>query len=108
MVLFALYEADGLTIGEMAKRARTTHVAVLHVIQRLEHSALVERRKCPKDGRVSRVWLTREGRNLEPRMQQLHQRNLDTLTQIMGAKDATTLSALLDRLIEGLSQDTAG
>lgn len=104
LVLFALFERDGWTIGELAQRAKVTHVAVLHLIQRLEDARLVKRKQCPDDGRATRVWLTQRGRDLEPRMRALHERNLTTLTRVLGKEDATRLGELLGRLIDGLSE----
>ena len=103
LVLFALFERDGWTIGELAQRSKVTHVAVLHLIQRLEEALLVKRKQCPQDGRATRVWLTQHGRDLEPKMRALHERNLNTLTRVLGMEDATRLGELLGRLIEGLA-----
>ena len=103
LVIYALYEREGWTVGELARRARVSHVAVIQLLQRLEKAGLVKRKPCPQDGRVTRVWLTRRGRELEPKMRALHERNLATLTGVLGAKDATRLGDLLLRLIEGLA-----
>jgi DNA-binding MarR family transcriptional regulator len=103
LVIFALYEREGWTVGELAQRARVTHVAVIQLLQRLEKAGLVRRKACPQDGRVTRVWLTKRGRELEPKMRALHERNLATLTGVLGAEDATRLGELLLRLIEGLA-----
>jgi len=107
LILFALFDREGWTIGELAQRAKVTHVAVVHLVQRLEDAQLVTRKQCPQDGRVTRVWLTQEGRDLEPRMRALHERNLATLTRVLGPEDASILGELLGRLIEGLSNDSA-
>ena len=104
LILFSLYERDGWTIGELAQRSKVTHVAVLHLIQRLENARLVKRKQCPHDGRVTRVWLTKRGRDLEPRMRALHERNITTLTHVLGPEDATRLGGLLGRLIQGLAE----
>ncbi len=103
MILFALFEDDGWTIGDLAHRSKVTHVAVLHLIQKLESARLVKRLPCPDDGRATRVWLTQRGRDLEPKMRALHVRNLATLTKALGKNDAALLSELLGRLIESLT-----
>lgn len=107
LVLFALFERDGWTVGELAQRAKVSHVAVLHVIHRLEAAGLVRRKQCPDDGRATRVWLTATGRELEPRMQALHALNLATLVDIFGQQDANKLGELLGKLIERLSEQRA-
>ena len=103
LILFALFDRDGWTINELAARKKVTHVAVLHLITKLENARLVKRKQCTEDGRATRVWLTQRGRDLEPRMRALHERNLATLVRVLGKDDATQLGALLGRLIEGLS-----
>jgi DNA-binding MarR family transcriptional regulator len=103
LVIYALYEREGWTVGELAHRARVSHVAVIQLLQRLEKAGLVRRKSCPQDGRVTRVWLTKRGRDLEPKMRALHERNLATLTEVLGEQDATRLGKLLLRLIEGLA-----
>lgn len=103
LILFSLFERDGWTVGELAQRSKVTHVAVLQLIQRMEAARLVKRKKCPADGRATRVWLTKRGRDLEPRMQALHERNIATLTRVLGVEDATRLGQVLGRLIDGLA-----
>lgn len=105
LIMFALFDRDGWTINELAARSKVTHVAVLHLIKKLEDARLVKRKQCTEDGRATRVWLTQRGRDLEPRMRALHERNLTTLVRVLGKEEATKLGALLGRLIEGLSAD---
>lgn len=106
LILFALFDRDGWTITELAARSKVTHVAVLHLIKKLEGARLVKRKQCTEDGRATRVWLTQRGRDLEPKMRSLHERNLSTLTRVLGKEDATLLGSLLGRLIEGLGADS--
>lgn len=106
LIMFALFDRDGWTINELAARSKVTHVAVLHLIKKLEDARLVKRKQCTEDGRATRVWLTQRGRDLKPKMRALHERNLATLVRVLGKEDATRLGALLGRLIEGLGEDT--
>lgn len=102
LIIYALYEREGWTVGELAQRAKVTHVAVIQLLTRLESAGLIKRMACPEDGRVTRVWLTKRGRALEPKMRALHDRNIATLVDVLGKDDAAQLGALLGRLIEGL------
>jgi DNA-binding MarR family transcriptional regulator len=103
LILFALYGRNGWKIGELARRARVTHVAVLHLLEKLEAAGLVARKACPKDNRSTRVWLTRRGGALRGRMMSLHRRNLSTLAGVLGREDAIRLGELLERLVDGLA-----
>jgi len=93
-------------INELAARSKVTHGSGASFDQEaLEDARLVKRKQCAEDGRATRVWLTQRGRDLEPRMRALHERNLTTLVRVLGKEDAAKLGALLGRLIEGLSAD---
>jgi DNA-binding MarR family transcriptional regulator len=56
------------------------------MVQRMEHAGLVVRRPDPEDARISRVYLTEQGRSLEQPVlrawTQLEERTLAGLTQV--------------------------
>ena len=58
-VLIPLYEEDGLPMGELGRRARLSKQTMTTMIRQMERDRLVIRRADAKDGRVSRVLLTR-------------------------------------------------
>jgi DNA-binding MarR family transcriptional regulator len=58
-VLIPLYEEDGLPMGELGRRARLSKQTMTTMIRQMERDRLVMRRADAKDGRVSRVLLTR-------------------------------------------------
>src|SRR5206468_8256760 len=61
-VLVPLYEEDGLPMGELARRARLRKQTMTTMIRRMEHQGLLERRPDSRDGRVTRIFLSRDGR----------------------------------------------
>lgn len=61
-VLFLLNEKDGLSQKEMADNMRIKPATLTVMLRRMENSQLVERRQDPVDQRVSRVYITSEGR----------------------------------------------
>lgn len=102
LVLFALFEEDGLRIGDIARRGCVSHVAVLRLVRGLEQAGIVRRADCQDDGRATRVWLTRKGRAVERPMKAAAKCNRETLTRILGYEDAVLLNELLGRLLDGL------
>lgn len=60
--LSALWAQDGLTHSQLAARLRIEQPTVSKMLERLERVGLVRRERDPQDGRVSRVFLTPEGR----------------------------------------------
>lgn len=64
LVLHALWEADGRTVGAIAKRLSLESSTVTPPIQRLEAAELVVRKRGVVDERQVEVWLTSEGLEL--------------------------------------------
>jgi len=64
-VLHFLWEQDGMTHSELAERLHVTPSTITKMINRMEKSGFVERRADAKDHRVSRVYLTDEGRAVQ-------------------------------------------
>src|SRR4051794_15508807 len=65
-VLVPLFEADGLRIGEIARRARLSKQTLTTLVRLAERDGLVVRRPDPDDGRATLVCLTDRARELEP------------------------------------------
>jgi DNA-binding MarR family transcriptional regulator len=70
-MLFALWEQEGLTHGELAARSHVRPATVTKMVQRMEKAGFVERRHDQKDQRVSRVYLTDAGRAIRSDVEQV-------------------------------------
>lgn len=64
LVLNALGEGDGMTIGAIADRLALESSTITPPVKRLEQAGLVERRRSKIDERQVHVWLTDAGRDL--------------------------------------------
>lgn len=64
MILRQLWPAEGLTQSDLAERLCIQAPTVTKMLQRMEQTDLIERRSDPDDQRVSRVYLTDQGRAL--------------------------------------------
>jgi DNA-binding MarR family transcriptional regulator len=67
-VLVALWEQDGLSLSELAKRSFFDGPTMTGIVDRLEKASLVERRRDSADRRVISVYLTEEGRHLQDQL----------------------------------------
>ncbi len=67
-VLVALWEQDGLSLSELAKRSFFDGPTMTGIVDRLEKAGLVERKRDSTDRRVISVYLTPEGRELQSRL----------------------------------------
>lgn len=73
-VLFALAQADGQTMGQLAQALDLAPSAVSGLIQRMEALDWVARHADEHDGRALRVWLSPAGRSHLPALRQTTQR----------------------------------
>ena len=64
LVLHALWEADGLTIGAIAERLSLEPSTITPLVKRLEQAGFVDRQRNPDDERQVHVRLTARGRDM--------------------------------------------
>jgi DNA-binding MarR family transcriptional regulator len=64
-VLRALWEQDGLTHSELAALLNRSPSTITNMIKRMEKAGFVERKPDPKDERISRVYLTDAGCDIQ-------------------------------------------
>lgn len=70
-VLQALWEREGLTHTELARHVQVQPATITKMLRRMERAGFVERRSDPDDQRVSRVYLTEEGRSVRADVHQV-------------------------------------
>jgi len=71
LVLKALWGQDGLTHRELAERLYVRSSTMTNMIKRMEKAGFVERRADELDQRLSRVYLTHNGRELQRQVQEI-------------------------------------
>jgi DNA-binding MarR family transcriptional regulator len=70
-LLRALWADDGRTHSELADRLHVRRATITKMITRMEEAGFVTRRKDLEDRRVSRVYLTAAGRDIQERVQEV-------------------------------------
>lgn len=102
-VLCALWKEEGITHSELAERLQVHPATVTNAIKRMERAGFVERRPDPEDQRVSRVYLTEAGREIQDAVErtwgELEKRTL----QGFSADERDMLRGFLQRLHENLT-----
>ena len=68
ILLMQLAEKNGEAQKSLCESIGLDHSTVAKSVARLERDGLIERRKCPNDGRVSQVHLTHKGREMTDRI----------------------------------------
>jgi DNA-binding MarR family transcriptional regulator len=103
-LLAVLWENEGITHSELARRMHVSPATVTNMIKRMEKGGLLERRPDDEDQRVSHVHLTDAGRAIRARVDQ---RWREVETQVFGSfseEEQARLRALLERVREELMQ----
>ena len=107
MVLCALWEREGVTQTELAEHLGVRPATVTNALRRLERKGLVERTPDADDQRISRVFLTTEGRHRKAKVEktwdQLEQASFAGFT----GRERDMLHGLLSRIHENLAGQQA-
>ncbi len=102
LVLHALWEQDGRSVGAIAERLALESSTITPLVKRMEAAALVERRRNPDDERQVQVFLTEAGRALRVRCGCLAERLLErsglSIDQLAALN--RQVQALRDALVE--------
>lgn len=84
-ILMCLWDVDGLTPGEIARRLGLATPTVTRAATRMEAAGLVVRKSDPTDARLVRIYLTEGGmklkRVLDTEMRALSERALGSLSE---------------------------
>ncbi|WP_044875374.1 MarR family transcriptional regulator [Pseudomonas sp. LFM046] len=67
LAMMVLWEADGITVGEISNRMLTDPGSLTPLLKRLEVEGLITRTRSSKDERVVELRLTEQGRALKDR-----------------------------------------
>lgn len=65
ILLMQLWEQDGLSSSDLVDRLQIEPPTITKMLQRLERSGFVERRRDVEDARICRAFLTEAGRSLQ-------------------------------------------
>jgi DNA-binding MarR family transcriptional regulator len=107
-VLFALWEREGATHGELATQLHVKPATITKMIKRMEKAGFVERRSDPDDERVSRVYLTDEGRSIRTQVERVW-RTLDKETfREINAEERELLRRFFLQMRENLEHVVGG
>lgn len=101
-VLRCLWNEDGLTPGEVARRLSLATPTVTRTADRLATGGLLRREHHQTDARLVRLRLTAEGRRLESVIGQEMERLTDEALAGFSSKERSLLIALLQRIHENL------
>jgi DNA-binding MarR family transcriptional regulator len=101
-LLAVLWENEGITHSELARRMHVSPATVTNMIKRMEKAGFVERRPDAADQRLSHVHLTDAGRAIRDRVDGQWQEIEARVFGSFSEDEQATLRALLERLRQSL------
>jgi DNA-binding MarR family transcriptional regulator len=88
-LLRALWKQEGLTHSELAAQLHVQPATMTKMVKRMEKAGFVERKSDPDDHRVSRVYLTDAGRDVQTQVEQVwHTLESETFAEFTIAEHA--------------------
>lgn len=102
IVLAQLWDEDGLTPGQIARRIGIAVPTVVNTATRMQESGLVVRRSDPSDARLVRLHLTPAGRAAQAPVQAAR-RNLERrATATLTGDERSSLRSALEKIVSEL------
>ncbi|HIP87197.1 MAG TPA: MarR family transcriptional regulator [Anaerolineales bacterium] len=105
-LLRALWEQEGLTHTDLARRLCVQPATITKMVSRMEKAGFLERRPDPSDQRISRVYLTPSGRAIQEDVERIWEVLERETFAGFGEEERVLLARLLRRMRENLLQVT--
>lgn len=106
IVLSALWDQDGLTPGEIARRLGTTTPTIVNTATRMEEAGLVTRRPDPADARLVRLYLTPRGRSVRAPVREARAALEQYATATLTPAERTHLRTALAKIIAQVQSES--
>ncbi|RAS80281.1 MarR family transcriptional regulator [Priestia endophytica] len=101
-LLCKLWTNDGLTQVQLCENLKCEAPTVTNMVKALEQKGLVYRQRDEKDGRISRVYLTPEGRDLEGPVYERWRKQQDKLLAGIASEERMLLRRMMKQMEENL------
>lgn len=102
LLLAQLGTEDGQSQKSLAHLIRSDHSTIAKTVGRLESAGLVERRKDEKDARVSRVFLTEAGHQIQGRIVEAWRQLEEKTSSALSTEEAETFMRLAHKMRDRL------
>ncbi len=105
-VLNRLWEEEGLHQSELADRVVRDRHNMARIIAAMEKRGLIRREPDARDKRLLRVFLTRQGRELQVKLVPLAKEAVASAFSSVSRQDVEALSRLYDRVLANLAKES--
>ena len=104
-VLCRLYGQDGMTQSEIGDQLSVQGATVTNMLQRMEESGLVTRRRDLEDNRLVRVYLTESGREKERAITEQFLKLQSTVFEGISGDDRALFRRILNQMLHNMGAD---
>ncbi|MFW9845926.1 MAG: MarR family winged helix-turn-helix transcriptional regulator [Candidatus Thorarchaeota archaeon] len=101
-ILFALWQQDGVPIGELADRTQLGKSTLTDMLERMESEKLIKRVPSAVDKRKILIHLTENTKRLHRKYQQVSQEMIDLFYHDFASNEIEEFEAFLTRLLDNL------
>ncbi len=108
IVLSVLWEEDGLTPGEIARRLAVATPTIVNTATRMEEAGLLVRRPDPDDARLVRLYLTPHARSVREPVRAARAGVEQRATATLDPAELDHLRSALGKIIAQLRNDPTG
>jgi len=103
-MLRALWERDGLTQSALVERLGRCPATITKMVQRMEKAGFVERRPDPNDERLSHVYLTDAGRDIQAAVQDVWRTFEEQAFATFSEEEVLMFRGLLIRICQNIEE----
>ena len=97
-VLSELWQTDGLSQADIMKSIGVSAPTITKMINSLVNSSFIQTKKCKNDARITRVYLTKKGRVIEPLVIAQWQKLEEIALKDFSDTEKVLVSLLLEKL----------
>jgi len=106
-LLIALYEGEGLSVGELARKIAVDKPTMTGLLDRMERDGFVRREKDPEDRRTFRVYLTERAKALKEELLGIYREVNGFFLSGLSEQERRSLEGILAK-IEAMGEEVGG
>lgn len=107
VVLYYLWEENGLSIGEIARRSKKDFANVTRIVDKLVRMKYVEKKKSGTDSRISNVYILPKGENIKLDVQNCWKQASDIALNDVSETEQKQLMEILVKIENNIQNDLA-
>lgn len=97
-VMYYLWQENGLSVGEIARRSRKDFANVTRIVEKLEKQGYVAKRKSKKDSRISNVFILPKADGIRKDVQDIWKQASDVALNKVSEPEQQQLMGILAKI----------